>query len=327
MRSSGRESKTTHTSLAALILAGILTPPFLASADRENTQAAYREGNGLFDQGQFRQAVSSYSAAIAEDPQFAQAYHNLALASEMVDRKQAVEAWKRFLDAAAGREEFKFDVARIHARLQILESLPPLPESMSPRRYVPEIGDYYWQISRNSEGEEWGHFPVKVFLGSAPEIKWQQGAREAFESWAAEFPLELVAMPQPADIRMSWEGASFEKGQVGEELEWVETQRTGEGPKARRVAVVRVDLRFRWSKDDMRAIVTHELGHALGIKGHSDTKTDIMYWEMKKPTRREIAPGIPFPEFWRSLVKNPSQRDINTLIRLYNHAGSSVRFR
>jgi predicted Zn-dependent protease len=327
MKPSRRDSECLMAGLAALMAAASAVVPSLNAGDREKAQAAYREGNGLFDQGQFSRAAAAYNDAIAEDPQFAQAYHNLALASEMVDRNQAIEAWKRFVDVATGKEEFKFDVARIHARLQILQSMPALPESMSPHRYVPEIGDYYWQISRTSEGEEWGRFPVRVFLGSAPEIKWQQGAREAFDSWASVFPLELVAIPEQADIRMSWEGASFEKGQVGEETEWVQIQRTGEGPKARRIAVVRVDLRFRWSKDDMRAIVTHELGHALGIKGHSDTKKDIMYWEMKRTARREIAPGIPFPEFWRSLVKNPSQRDINTLIRLYNHAGSSVRFR
>jgi hypothetical protein len=51
-----------------------------------------------------------------------------------------------------------------------------------------------------------------------------------------------------------------------------------------------------------------------------------MFWQMQEKARQLPLPG-PVPLFWRSLVKQPSQRDINTLIRLYNHPGSSVRFR
>jgi len=326
MRGPGRRNQGAIIVATGWTLAAVVGA--LASAqDRQKAQEAYREGNGLLDQGLFRQAVAAYNAAIAEDPQFVQAYHNLALASEMVDRKQALDAWKRFVDVATGREEFKFDLARAQARLQILEALPPLPDTMHPNRYVPEAGDYYWEISRNSEGEEWNRFPVRVFLGNAPDIKWQQGAREAYAAWAAVFPLELVSLPQQADIRVSWEGGVFEKGHVGGEMEWVRVESAGGTLAARRIAVIAVDLRFPWSKDDMRAIITHEMGHALGIKGHSSAKKDIMFMEKQETRYRVPVPGLPRPIFWRFLVKQPSPRDINTLIRLYNHAGSSVRFR
>jgi len=75
----------------------------------------------------------------------------------------------------------------------------------------------------------------------------------------------------------------------------------------------------------MRAILLHELGHALGIKGHSDSKKDIMYWQMQDKTRQIYLPNDPFPFLWRSLVKQPSQRDMNTLIRLYNSVGLAKR--
>src|SRR5262245_40252951 len=87
------------------------------AADIRNARAWHRSANSVFDQARFNDAVASYNSAIAEDPQFADAYHNLALASEMVDRKQAIDAWKRFIDVATGREELKFDVARVQARM------------------------------------------------------------------------------------------------------------------------------------------------------------------------------------------------------------------
>ena len=71
----------------------------------------------------------------------------------------------------------------------------------------------------------------------------------------------------------------------------------------------------------LRPVVLHEFGHALGMKGHSDDKKDIMYFQMQEKRRQIPVPIIPMPLFWKSLVKNPSPRDLNTLIRLYNTAG------
>jgi predicted Zn-dependent protease len=299
---------------------------FAARADRA-AAAAYREGNGLFDENRFAEAVAAYSRAIAEDPQYAEAYHNLALASEMVDRQKAVEAWRRFLEIAADRADLKYDVGRARARLQLLESMPALPEAMQPSHYVPEAGDYYYAISAESEGGEWKDLPVKVYLGNAPQLKWQDGAREAYDNWAKVFPLELVAQPKSADIRIGWDESMREEGHAGEEADWVQFRYEGERLKGRRYAVITVDLSRRWSKDEMRAVIAHEFGHALGIKGHSPNKGDIMFWQVQERSYRVGVSGIPLPAFWRSLVKQPSQRDLNTLIRLYNSAGPNQRFR
>ena len=311
---------------AAMAIPIFVVPQSAAAEDKAKAGDLYREANRLFDQGQFKLAADTYKSAIAEDPQFGDAYHNLALANEMVDRKQAIEAWTRFVEVAGEREQYKFDVARIRARAQILEGMPPLPEALQPARYVPEAGDYYWSVSRGSEGEEWKRFPLKVYLGSAPQMKWQEGARQAYDAWVVLFPLQLVALPQQADIRLSWDNRQLGEKHVGEEMERVEIKREGAELAARRIAVISVDMTFNWGKDDMRAIVTHELGHALGVKGHSDSKKDIMYMEMQRKVYGTKVGGYPVP-LWKSLVKEPSQRDINTLIRLYNHPGSSVRFK
>ena len=284
---------------AAVVIPIFVAPRSAAAEDKAKARDLYREANRLFDQGQFKLAADSYKSAIAEDPQFGDAYHNLALADEMVDRKQAMEDWKKFVQVAEGREEYKFDVARIRARAQILESMPALPEAMQPGRYVAEAGDYYWNISRNSEGEEWSRFPVKVFLGSAQQLKWQEGARKAFDTWAAVFPMQLVAVAKQADIRMNWEGGYFEPGRVGEEEDWVQIKEEGEGFTARRIAVITMNLSINWGKDDMRAIVSHELGHALGVKGHSDSKKDIMYMEKQDNRHSFRVPGFPLPITWR----------------------------
>ena len=308
-----------------MITFGTSRTPSVA-ADREKAVSAFKEGNGLFDQNRFTEAVAAYGRAIGEDPQYAEAYHNRALANEMVDRQAASQDWRRFIELSADRPDLKFDGARVRARLQILETLPALPEALLPSHYVPAAGDYYFWISDQSEGDEWKTLPLKVFLGSAPELKWQQGTREAYDNWSKVFPLELVALPKAADIRMGWEESILGEGHAGEEQDWVRFRFEGSELKTRKYAVITVDLSRMWSKDEMRAIVSHEFGHALGIKGHSDSKGDIMYWHVQEKIRQFGPPGLPLPLFWRSLVKQPSQRDINTLIRLYNSPGSSKRF-
>lgn len=296
-------------------------------ANRDAAATAYHEANELYDQGRFAEASAAYDRAIIQDSQNAAAYHNKALADEMVDRQKAIQSWRKFVEVAQSKSDFKWDVARAQARLQILEALPKFPETLQPSRYVPEAGDYYWQIAASSEGEEWRDFPIKVFLGNAPRPKWQEGTREAFDTWLALFPLELVALPQKADIRMGWEESTQEGGHAGEEMDWVQMKRVGDQLTGKRVAIITVDLFSRnWSKEEMRAIVTHEMGHALGIKGHSESKKDIMYWQMQEKYQQIPVPVVPYPLFWKSLVKQPSQRDINTLIRLYNSAGLGKRF-
>ncbi len=311
--------------LCVLIVAAGLAASL--APDREQARAFFREGNGLLDQERFSEAAAAYDRAIGQDPSYAEAYHNRGIANEMVDRAKALQDYRRFIQLAADIPELKYDVARVQARLQILESLPKLPESIQPSHYVAEVGDYYRDIARASEGERWNHIPVKVFLGSAPKEKWQEGTREAFDAWGQAFPLELVALPQNADIRMGWEESVLGLEHAGEAYEWVRIRREGGELTGRRIAVIVVNLGPNWSKKEMRAIVLHEMGHALGIKGHSTNRDDIMFGRMQERSHVVDIPIVNFPMYWRSLPKEPSQRDVNTLIRLYNSGGPFTRFR
>ena len=133
--------------------------------------------------------------------------------------------------------------------------------------------------------------------------------------------MELTADPDEADIRFNWEGGTDIEGAAGEEMDWVQFRRVGNELTGRKVAFISVDLSHDWSKDEMRAIVLHELGHALGIRGHSSSKGDIMYYQVQEKHHQVMIPGVIYPVAWKSLVSKPSQRDLNTLIRLYNTPG------
>ena len=294
------------------------------AVDREAAKGLLRQGNGLYDQDRFAESAAAYTRALEQDPQFFEAYYNRALANEMVDRQKAIADLRRFIELAASDPGLKYQVGQARARLEILGNMPVYPEALQPSHYVPAAGDYYWQVAPQSESEKWTTFPIKVSLGSVSFLNWGQGAREAFNIWKEMFPLELVGAPERADIRVEWETPTGE-GHAGEEADWVQVRRVGGELTGRKVAFITVDLSRRWSKDEMRAIILHEMGHALGIKGHSESKGDIMYWQMQEKTRQVYVPTVPSPVFWKSLVSKPSQRDLNTLIRLCNTAGVVVR--
>jgi predicted Zn-dependent protease len=296
------------------------------AVDHQAALAAYHSGNVLYDECGFAEAAAAYEHAIKLDPQFGPAYHNLALADEMVDRQKALKEWQRFIDVGEKDPDLKFDVARAEARLQIYQTLPTLPEAMQPSRYAPGAGDYYWEVASQAEESLWKTFPVKVDLGSAPQIKWIQGAREAFNIWKAMFPLQQVIHAEEADVQVCWITEPSTIDAAGEEWERPYWSVMGAGVEERRVCNITVSLCGRnWTKDEMRAILLHEIGHALGIKGHSLSKKDIMYWQMQDKARQIYLSTIPLPIFFRSLVKEPSQRDMNTLIRLYNSPGLARR--
>ena len=312
--------------LFAAFLLLIMVAPATA-VDRESAQAAYRQGNEFFDQHRFADAATAYARAIEQDPQFLEAYYNRALADEMVDRQKAIADWRQFAGLAANSPEFKYQAGQATARIQILGLLPAYPDALQPSHYVASASDYYPEIAELSESRKWNSFPVKVCIGNAPTENWAQGAREAFGIWKEMVPLELTAELQDADIRFNWESETDIEGAAGEETEWVQFRRVGSELTGRKVAVVSVGLSRRWTKDEMRAIVLHELGHALGIQGHSDSKGDIMYWQLQENNRRVALPGVPYSFPWKTLVSKPSQRDLNTIIRLYNTPGVVERMK
>jgi predicted Zn-dependent protease len=298
------------------------------AVDRDAAKASYRQGNEFFDQGRFADAAAAYGHAIDQDPQNLEAYYNRALADEMVDRQKAIADWHRFVELAAGAPDFANQVGQANARIQILGLMPAYPAALQPSRYVSSAADYYLEIAELSETAKWNAFPIKVWIGNVPTGNWAQGAREAFSIWKEMLPLGLTAEPEAADIRFVWDAdQEMESGAMGEELDWVQFRRVGNELTGRKVAFISVDLSRNWSKDEMRAIVLHEMGHALGIRGHSPSKGDIMYFQVQETPHHMRVPGVIYPIAWKSLVSKPSQRDLNTLIRLYNTPGVVLRER
>ncbi len=149
----------------------------------------------------------------------------------------------------------------------------------------------------------WRSFPVRVWFTNpqpfgAPDLK--EAAAAGLDAWraatggkvrfveAAGLPVEITVRFIPLDERPP-DGQIL--GQTG-------SYRNASGEMTRGAIEMKV-----WpgvKAEDVATLAAHEMGHALGIYGHSDYPPDLMY-----------------PRFRPGRGTQPTQRDLNTLAIAY----------
>ncbi len=177
--------------------------------------------------------------------------------------------------------------------------------------------DYFDHITLFSDGRitRFTQMPIKVFISSVikespylPEIRYAMREWETASEQLIQF--QEIDTPDNADIRVSWGYSSLmdiHDTRLGSaRLKRMTNQQAADIDNKVIINVEIIlmlegdDIITELSEGEMRTVCLHEFGHAIGLWGHSPHPGDICY-----PT---------------ATTQHPSQRDLNTLHKLYNTA-------
>ena len=212
----------------------------------------------------------------------------------------------------------------------------PLPNSLANWQDQQKLGDYFDLVETTPVGYLiWSQFPIKVYFEQSQTLQdqseqeqtaqsirsqqWEEAIKQAIAEWHNYLPLQIVTTPESADILIGRSEVS-RKVKLNPETGLFDIPRTitaqtsyefylqaESEPSKSAQEFQPKKLAHRMSlkiSPELSAIATlsaarHELGHALGIWGHSDLESDALYFSQVRNT-----PQI-------------SPRDINTLKKIY----------
>lgn len=195
----------------------------------------------------------------------------------------------------------------------------PLPETLKELPWETE-DDYFNELDSHPAGALiWRSFPVKVYISQPdPDLsssglkaftQWQEAAKKAIALWHPYMNMiqvdnqeeaEIMILRQPPKIKaeINRETGLYNLPRNPAATTRVQFYLTPDNPPQLKHKMA-IEVSPHQTFEYLISNISHEMGHALGIWGHSNNEQDIMYYSHT----REI-PQI-------------SPRDINTLKKVY----------
>ena len=205
------------------------------------------------------------------------------------------------------------------------DSLPalqvhPLPESLAAWKNKSNTGDYFNKVESTPLGYlVWSQFPIKVYLEkpanteniTASDRRWQEWVitvTKAIAEWNNYLPLVeienreiadiiIVRSPAEREIKLNPDTGLYDIPRAIAAQTTYDFYLQQEGEILAHRMTIKIDPASVGRS--LLATVRHELGHALGIWGHSTQETDALYYS-------QVRDPLPI-----------SPRDINTLKKVY----------
>ncbi len=183
-------------------------------------------------------------------------------------------------------------------------------------------GSYFHNVNRLDSGRylRWESLPVKIYArkGSLNETALTKSAAQV---WKKAFPIEFITQDVAADIIVDWDNT---KTLQANQFVTRPILHMDSGKSLRTVVLINMSVFDEFDEAERTRVLLQQLGHALGIWGHSDDPGDVMY-----PLSTIEHHDIPRQWLRRSgktgtrkmsssqAAQSVSQRDINTLTRIY----------
>ncbi|MBX9670199.1 MAG: matrixin family metalloprotease [Candidatus Obscuribacterales bacterium] len=293
------------------------------------------------DLGNPDRAIKEGKLALHYDSSMKSIYYNLGLYCKDANRyDEGIHYLTAYADMSSGE---KRDTA-----LSLIDSLKA--EQAKLGAFSNQDPDYLGQLLADNSVHQWRstRIPLKVYIerdsscrGFHPEFV--DIARNAFITWyqasGKKLSFEFVESKPESDIEIDWTDGVLKVGD--EKYERTKAGLTTTTRRSDFIEHARIQIRTvrAFSKeaepsDRIKETALHEIGHALGINGHSTNTADIMYFgntarQLPALTKRDRAtiarlyqtyPAFPMSGVDTSFPYPPPQTDIP---RLTGHDSST----
>jgi predicted Zn-dependent protease len=167
-------------------------------------------------------------------------------------------------------------------------------------------GDYF-EVVRRFAGDKvarWKNFPVRLHLPADSPASWQRSLDSSIKRWDEYLPVKVVPASQPADVEVVWVNKLVPQ--------YLGITRLVLHPDKMQVHIFLLRPTYYLPEIPERVLANvflHELGHGLGIFGHSDSKRDLMYASELEPASKGKNAEIRYAALGES--------DVNTLRHIY----------
>ncbi|MDZ4837115.1 MAG: tetratricopeptide repeat protein [Candidatus Melainabacteria bacterium] len=304
------------------------------SVDPNFAPAHFYLGFTLAQSGQLPQAIAEFQQTVKIDPSIKEAILNIGSNYQSLgDIPNAIGWYQRYLKENPGSPK----AGEIHQRIQGLQQQmkqagaqggggnayqpPPQGGGFVGTNQSPPGGadDYMSGAASGGKYFRWSRMPIRVFISSGTGVPGYQNSFHAdlmyaFSQWAlgseGRIAFSLSTDISQSDIVCDWTGDPKRILEQGRPIEGGLTKLNGQPlPNGVDVGIVGAKVTILTNRggtplndEDMKKVCLHEVGHALGINGHSNSNTDVMFFS-ESPT---ILPVL-------------SVRDRATICRLYGN--------
>lgn len=263
--------------------------------------------------GDSQGAIRAYQEVLRIKPQHPQAVFNIAgCYQSMGNLSEAIKWFQKYVTLYPNAPD----------AVQVRSIISALSEKAANFTSDPQKADYSDAVCENGKFFRWPRerLPIKVFVDSGdmvegfkPEFRF--AFFEALNAWvkASQNRLHyvLVDRKEDADMTCEWTGNPHEVKPTGHNVEQGICMLKSVDRGRDSIEIDRADIRILTidrstqqplSDDEMKKTCLHELGHAMGLQGHSTNNHDIMFFAMSST----VWPVI-------------SKRDKATLFRIYQY--------
>lgn len=265
--------------------------------------------------GRNDEALAEFQKSVALDPLQAAAWLSMGALYQSTGKvDEAIKTYKEFLTRFPNNSEASKIASLTQGLRQMQTSLnPPATINYRSSTFPPSADDYLAVVEKDGI-HRWprSRMPVRVFIAQGEAVEGYNPTygsilKASFNDWAdisnGLVSFAFVNDPLKADLVCSWIGDArylANSAEAGETR--LVSDRLGIVSGTIKILTVPLSYELPLTENRLRRTCLHEIGHALGLIGHTNNSQDIMFYSS---TITDDFHGL-------------GNRDKNSLIRLYS---------